>query len=202
MTLYRPDSFREDDPTRSSDFIRAHSFATLVSSAPDGTPQATHLPLILDQQDESRRLLGHMARANPHWRELDGRPVLAIFAGPHAYISPSWCSYSNAVPTWNYVVVHVHGTVRMLPAVEARDQVLDRFMTAYEGQAWQGDEGFRQQLLEAIVAFEIPIQRWEGKWKLSQNHPRERLEEVIAGLEREPGVGDRATIAAWMRELL
>ncbi len=111
--MYIPSSFAERNVSKLHDFVTANSFATLVSansprSNNGGEPQASHLPLLCDRTfGPLGQLVGHMATANPHWRQLDGEKVLAIFAGPHAYISPTWYETDNAVPTWNYVAVHV-----------------------------------------------------------------------------------------------
>jgi transcriptional regulator len=103
--VYVPTAFAETDTTRLHEFIRRHSFSILTSFG-EGGAIASHLPLLLDADAGSPgQLLGHMARANPQWRRVDGE-VLAIFAGPHAYVSPSWYEEPNTVPTWNYVAVH------------------------------------------------------------------------------------------------
>jgi transcriptional regulator len=108
--MYIPKAFHVSDRSVLDAFITHNSFATLVSTV-DGTLYATHLPLIFDRTPSSPGvLLGHVARANPHWRAFDGhQEALAIFHGPHAYISPSWYATSPAVPTWNYAVVHAYG---------------------------------------------------------------------------------------------
>jgi len=113
--MYLPKPFREDDPARLHALIRAHGFATLISER-DGEPFASHLPLLLDAERGPRgTLLGHMARANPQWRSFDqGRAALAIFHGPHCYVSPSWYANAPAVPTWNYAAVHAYGRPRVL----------------------------------------------------------------------------------------
>ena len=109
--MYIPKAFQVSDSRVLAEFIASNSFATLISSV-QGSLFATHLPLILDQSRSSQGvLLGHVARANRHWQAFDGQQeALAIFHGPHAYISPSWyASSSPAVPTWNYAVAHVYG---------------------------------------------------------------------------------------------
>src|SRR4051812_36029868 len=101
--MYVPTAFAETDPAKLHDFIEAHSFGLLVS-APGGVPVATHLPLLLERSTGPHGcLVGHVARANPQWEGLDGKPVLAVFSGPHAYVSPAWYESENVVPTWNYV---------------------------------------------------------------------------------------------------
>lgn len=169
--VFIPPSFQVDDVAILYDFIDRYSFATLVSTL-HGSPFATHLPLLLDRENDV--LLGHIARANPHreafTREQD---TLAIFAGPHAYISPSWYVTAPSVPTWNYTAVHVYGTSRILSAERTRE-VVDRTILKYESTReapWSNDlpEDYRQKLLAGIVGFEMPIMRIEGKFKLGQN---------------------------------
>ncbi len=106
--MYTPPRFRETDEAFTLDFVAANGFATLVSVGQDG-PVATHVPIDLHRDASATYLLGHMARANPQWRTLSpDRDVLAIYLGPHAYVSPRWYDHPN-VPTWNYLAVHVYG---------------------------------------------------------------------------------------------
>ncbi len=109
--MYIPESFREDRRQILQAFMRDNSFATLVS-CDHGRPIASHLPFLLDgDRGSSGFLLGHMARANPQWRDLADHPnVMVIFQGPHAYVSPSYYRSDFAVPTWNYVTVHAYGS--------------------------------------------------------------------------------------------
>jgi transcriptional regulator len=175
--MYVPAAFAETDPARLFDLIEAYSFGLLISSG-DGEPLATHLPLLVEREVAPRgRLIGHMARANPHWQSLDGRRVLCVFAGPHAYVSPTWYEAQNVVPTWNYVAVHVYGTCRLVDEAKAAD-VVARYVATYErsqAEAWQLDTGTRyfERLVKLIVGFYVEIERTEGKWKLGQNHPPE-----------------------------
>ena len=173
--MYIPKAFRVSDNSTLDAFITHHSFATLVSTV-DGSLFATHLPLILDRPPSSPGvLLGHVARANPHWRAFDGKQeALAVFHGPHAYISPSWYTTSPAVPTWNYSAVHVYG----VPHVVADDlrlaDIVDRLVAFYEAgmpAPWSGvlPADFKANLLKAIVGFTMEITRVEGKFKLGQN---------------------------------
>ena len=119
--MYNPASFAQHDVSKLHAFLRRHSFATLVSSG-EGGLVASHLPLLLDPRaGRLGHLLGHMARANPQWRQVEGE-VLAIFQGPHTYISPSWYEEPGMVPTWNYVAVHAYGTLQL---VDRRGELLD-----------------------------------------------------------------------------
>lgn len=172
--MYIPPAFREEDLDTLHGLMRRHSFATLVTL--DGSrPFATHLPLLLDpQRGPFGTLRGHVARANPQGRHLEGdEEVLAIFQGPHAYMSPSWYETALSVPTWNYVAVHAYGTPRLLDAEETlvllRDLVQE-YESGFE-QPWPFDlpDEFTRKLLQAITGFEIEVTRLEGKQKLSQN---------------------------------
>jgi transcriptional regulator len=199
--VYVPTAFAETDTARLHEFMRRHSFSILTSFGQGGAI-ASHLPLLLDAEAGSRgQLLGHMARANPQWRRVEGE-VMAIFAGPHAYVSPSWYEEPGTVPTWNYAAVHAYGTFHL---VEDREGVLDilrRSVGTYEGRRpdpWVFDEsaGHVENLLKAIVGFRIEITRLEGKWKLSQNQPEARRRKVAKALAGSPDEGSRA-IAAMM----
>jgi transcriptional regulator len=188
-------------------FIEQHSFATLIT-VPRGEPFASHLPLLIEPDHAPHgRLVGHMARANPQWRDADGTPALAIFHGPHAYISPAWYEAQNVVPTWNYVAVHVRGTLRVVADRSQLYSIVERTVETYERgrkQAWSIDDpdaAFIDGLLNAIVGFTIDIEHIEGKWKLSQNHDAARRERVVQALRAEGGE-DRLNIAAMMEQSL
>lgn len=204
--MYTPPHFAETDLTALHDLIERYSFGLLVSQV-EGAPFATHLPFLLDRAaSASGALVGHVARANPHWRELEGQPVLAVFSGPHAYISPTWYESGPAVPTWNYVAVHATGRATL---VEDRGALLDivrRSVTYYEAalpRPWALDETgpFVERLLPQIVGFRIEIERLEGKKKLSQNHLPERREKVIRALELQSSE-EAGAVAELMRETL
>src|SRR5689334_11890616 len=132
--MYIPPHFAASDPQLGLDIIDRHSFATLVT-VHDGLPFATHLPLLLEQRGPRRTLVGHVARANPKWQHLElGQRVLAVFAGPHAYVSPTWYEpRPDNVPTWNYVAVHVRGRPRLLPAGAATLDVVSRLSARHDG---------------------------------------------------------------------
>lgn len=202
--MYVPTVFAEDDPATLVGLMRGASFATLITSS-GGAPTATHLPLLLDEAEASAgRLLGHVARANDHWRDFDGATeALAIFQGPHAYISPSWYESENMVPTWNYAAVHAYGRPRVIEDPDAVLAVLARLVATYESDAtgnWsmaKGDAEIMRGMTKGIVAFEMPIERVEGKWKMSQNRKPEDARGAIAGLRRL-GDPEAAAVAADM----
>jgi transcriptional regulator len=130
--MYIPAAFAERDLTRLHDFIERHSFGLLVSQV-DALPFASHLPFLLDRTAGPHgALVGHMARANPQWREADGQTVLAIFSGPHAYISPTWYEAEQVVPTWNYTAVHAYGRVQIIEDESALLEIVQETIRLYE----------------------------------------------------------------------
>ncbi len=190
--MYIPAAFREDRLDVLHRIIREHSFVTLVSNGSDGLI-ATHLPVLLDERKgKLGTLVGHVARENPHWRSFAGdQDTLAIFQGPHAYVSPSWYTTPFAVPTWNYVAVHAYGRPRIVEDEARLYGIVAELVKAFEGQftyAWDLDarREYAEKLLKNIVGFEMEITRLEGKRKLSQNRSRADQEGVVAGL-RERG---------------
>jgi transcriptional regulator len=194
--VYTPAQFSEPDLATLHAFIEANSFAVLFSWG--GEPFASHLPLLLERTPAPRgRLLGHVARANPQWRTADGQRVLAVFSGPHAYVSPSWYEEPDVVPTWNYVAVHATGVFRAVDEPGAARALVGRMVDFYERgreRPWEfrGSPGYLERMLRGIVAFEIDVERIEGKWKLSQNHPPARRARVIRGLRGQDDPDARA----------
>ncbi len=204
--MYRPRHYDIDDTSALHKLMREESFALLVT-APDGVPVASHLPIFLDTESGGPdRLLGHMAKANPQWRDFDGEmEAMVMFWGPHAYVSPTWYVSEKMVPTWNYVTVHAYGKPRVLPSPDDATDVLARLIDVYESEAtgpWSmdrlPDEYFEKQL-KGIVAFEIPIDRLQGKFKLNQKNSAAAREGVIKGL-REPGNAEAEKVARLMAE--
>jgi len=205
--MYVPQSFAELEQETLLDFIEQRSFATLVTQDAD-RPVVSHIPLLLDRTTGTDGcLIGHMARANPQWRHMEHRSALAVFNGANAYISPAWYEVANAVPTWNYVAVHVYGTVRLEHDSDQLLQIVRRYVDFFEADIstpWSVDDAdpeFIDKLLGAIVGFTIDIERIEGKWKLSQNHDRDRRTQVIRAL-RNAGGHDERQIADLMTATL
>jgi transcriptional regulator len=199
--VYTPKHFAETDVARLQALVRDHNFATLIC-AQQGEITVSHLPLLLDV--ERGVLRGHMARANPQWRMFSPQvEVLAIFHGPHHYISPRWYASHPSVPTWNYAVVHVHGRVRVIDGGKALEALVRDLAEHHEAGAahpWVMDlpGDYQEQMLAAIVGFEIGISRLEGKFKLSQNRPAADRPLVIEALERI-GNDDARGVADLMR---
>lgn len=210
--MYIPRHFRQQQASELHGLMRAHPLATLITHGDQGLT-ANHVPLLFAAAAGAHGVLrGHVARANPVWHAaMAGCPALALFHGPDAYVSPGWYPSKRddprVVPTWNYAVVHVHGT---LTAVEDRAWLL-ALVTALTAtheasrpEPWQvGDAPpeYVEQLLGAIVGLELAVTRIEGKWKLSQNRPPADRAGVAAGLRAEAGpagddLADRVAAAA------
>jgi len=203
--MYTPVAFREERPEVLQSIIRRHSFGTVVSQR-DGGLVASHLPFLLrPEEGTAGALLGHMARANPQWQDFQaGAEVLVLFQGPHGYISPSWYETREAVPTWNYEVVHAYGIPAVIEDPASVRALLDATIAEYESslpEPWStariSDE-LVERLQRAIVGFEIRITRLEGKRKLSQNRPEADQRGVLAGL-RSTGATELAQL---MEEVL
>ena len=203
MSIYTPHTFTARDETAIARLVRDHPFATLITPG-NPEPFISHLPLELaSDRGPQGTLLGHMARANPHWRHFGDGASIAVFHGPHAYVSPSWyVEPATAVPTWNYAVVHVHGMAAPMSDPAETRALLDRLVRRYEGtrpRPWQLQLEGRplEALLEAIVGFHVRIERVDAKLKLSQNRGAEDRDRVIAGLLGEDHPDASAT-ADWM----
>jgi transcriptional regulator len=162
----------------------------------------SHIPFLPERgADGAIRLLGHVARGNEQWKALEGAEhLVAIFQGPHAYVSPTWYASHPSVPTWNYSVVHAHGSARLMDEAGLHD-LLMRLSAIYEAgnpKPWRMSElpaAYVDSMLKMIVGFEIEVERLEGKFKLSQNRPAE-VPRVIAALE----AGKEHEIASLMRD--
>ena len=199
--MYIPSHFKITDETIAYDIIKEHSFATLFSQH-NGLPFATHLPLLLNK--DNTYLYGHFARPNPQWKDLKNQTVLAVFHGPHCYISPSWYETNEAVPTWNYVTVHVYGEVELM---EDENELMGSFqemVLKYEApdspyKLEDVDAGFLAGMSKGVQGFKIKIHKIEGKAKLSQNHSLQRKELVINQLEQSSKSNEQQ-IALLMKE--
>jgi len=194
--MYVPRHYAVTDRQQLHDFIKGNGFGIMFSgNGPE--PVASHLPFILDESaGEQGTLLSHMAGANRQWRHADGQQVLTVFQGPHTYVSPTWYQDPETVPTWNYVAVHVYGILKVVQDQERIQNILARITDYYEAslpQPWQAEftSEYAQQMVKRIVAFEIEIDKMQGKWKLNQNHPEERRRRVVDVLKTMPGDNSR-----------
>ena len=205
--MYVPASFAISDEKTLESFIERYDFATLTSSSSTGLV-ASHIPIMLRPVAGKAVLIGHVARANDQWRQFDGKAeALAIFHGPHAYISPTWYSTSPAVPTWNYAAVHVYGKPRAREEGDFTAAALRDLVARHEGfraKPWRTEDlasDFYEKLARAIVAFEMPIHRIEGQFKLGQNRSQDDRAGMLEGLDAEKSP-DAEALAAFIRETL
>ncbi|PWT77004.1 MAG: FMN-binding negative transcriptional regulator [Proteobacteria bacterium] len=205
--MYVPETFREKRIDELHALIETNGFGMLLS--PDAEdPVITHLPLLLERdRGPQGTLIGHVARGNPHWRRLQEQPnVLAIFHGPHTYVSPSWYEEHPSVPTWNYAVVHARGRARVMTDSEDLYSIVSRLVATYEGprpSPWRMDlpEDYQRRMLSGIVGFEIEIVDLTGKFKLSQNRPAADQRRVIEALA-QGAPAERETAALMERAVL
>jgi transcriptional regulator len=187
--------------------MQAYSFAILFG--PQSTPEslaplaATHLPLVVKDEGPHGLLEGHFARANRHWQALAGRDTLAVFAGPHSYVSPALYVDPLSVPTWNYIAVHAYGTLELVDDEAGKEALLAGLIHVHEpafAEKWRAMPGdFRRSMLAGIVGFRIAIQRIEGKFKLSQN--RDETERGNVQAAHVAGTADQLAMATWMKRL-
>ncbi len=205
MSLYTPAHFAIDARAPLARLVHDYPFATLITPAAEG-PIISHVPLLFVAGCEPHgTLIGHVARANPHWQHARGVDSIAIFHGPHAYVSPSWYGDPpRMVPTWNYAAVHAHGALEIIEDPIETRQVLDALVQRFEharAAPWRFEMPARQRdaMVGAIVAFRMRIKRLEGKFKLSQNRTPADTTRVIDGLRRE-GYPEADATAQWMQD--
>jgi len=198
--MHIPKYYREEDKKRIVEFLKANSFPALVSH--DGEKLvATHLPVeIIEKEDGSLTVLGHMSRANPQWKSFGDQEVLLIFQGAHTYISPRWYNHVN-VPTWNYINVHVYGKVRMLDGEELKS-LLSELVKKHETGTGYSMEGlpadFVEKEMRGVAGFALDVTRLDAASKLSQNRDDESYASIISHL-KERGDDVSAEIAREMQ---
>ena len=204
--MYTPRAFAETDLTGLDRLIERDAFVTLVTVA-DGLPFVSHLPVLYARDGDRIVIEGHWARPNPQARHAG--PALVIVHGPHAYLSPGWYADKEEaarVPTWNYAVAHLHGTLESTEDADRLASIVDRLSQANEarvGNDWRfehdRDDHVRQ--LRGIIGFRFTVDRVELKFKLSQNHPVANVEGAATALHRLGGE-DNVAVADLMRERL
>jgi len=194
--MYLPEYFREERPEALHDFIRRHHFGAVVCTTAEGLT-ANHLPLLLSVSQGGETVLrGHLARANPIWKTVSAdAPVLVIFTGANHYITPSWYpakqEYGKVVPTWNYSVVHAHGTVRFTDDRDLSLQCVRELTDLHESQRanrWavtDAPPAYIESMVASIIAFEIRVTRLIGKFKASQHRSEAERQAVLGALETE-----------------
>jgi transcriptional regulator len=208
--MYLPKHFAETRIEVLHALVRAHPLGALVTLGAGGL-EANHIPFEIDPDPAPfGTLRGHVARANPLWRELSrGGDALAIFQGPSTYVSPSWYPSKQAdgkvVPTWNYAVVHAYGPLRAVDDAAWLRAFVERLTNRHESgrtAPWHVTDApadYVDKMVTAIVGIELPVTRLLGKWKTSQNRPARDRAGVVAGLEQDGGDAARA-MAALVRE--
>ncbi|MDM5334064.1 FMN-binding negative transcriptional regulator [Ureibacillus composti] len=201
--MYIPKHFQINDDEFIYEMIEQYSFATLFS-VHNGEPYATHLPLILNKTENA--LSGHFARQNEQWKVINNQKVLVVFQGPHCYISPSWYETGQAVPTWNYVSVHVYGELEIVEdqtvILDSLSEMVNKYESPVSSYDYRDvDPKYIEGMRKGIVAFKIKITKIEAKAKLSQNHSVERQELVIRELEKSSDQ-DNLQIASLMKKNL
>lgn len=180
--MYLRPAFVETDLEKIAALVTAHSFGVLVTTGADGV-SASHIPFTVAREGEALLLEGHLGRANPQCAELAGGQGLAIFGGPHAYVSPSWYATQPAVPTWDYAAVHIHGVLEPVDDAETLYGMLRRLSahdTTFDVDGL--DPTYRAGMVRGIRGFRLRSQRIEAQWKMSQNRSAADRQGVVAGL--------------------
>jgi transcriptional regulator len=200
--MYTPSFNRVADRAVLIEAMQAYPFAILFGLQ-DQTPVATHLPLVVKDEGPHGLLEGHFARANRHGQALAGRETLVVFSGPHSYVSPTLYVDPLSVPTWNYIAVHAYGTLSLVEDEPGKDELLTGLIQANQPafvEKWRAmPQDFRHEMLAGIVGFRIPIERIEGKFKISQNREEDERRNVRAA--HAAGTPDQQALAAWMARL-
>lgn len=199
VAMYIPKSLTMEPENSVAQFISDYGFGILMSES----LEATHLPFLhAANEGELGTLYSHMARANSHWKELQDKQVMVVFAGPHAYISPTWYASGPAVPTWNYAAVHVYGKFELL-SDEQTIQVVKDTVKKYELELLNNPqvmpEDYQQKLSKAIVSFKLTISRVDAKHKLGQQRKIEDQQGVVEALESSDNL-DAVGLSQYMRK--
>jgi transcriptional regulator len=202
--MYSPTYNRVEDRAELIAFMRANSFAVLVTGT-GGALHASHLPVRVVEKEGKIILDMHMAKANAQWKEFFDDEVMVVFAGPHAYVSPRWYEEQERVPTWNYAAVHAYGIAVVVSEKNKKYESQRRLVTDMDPQWLPKFDALRQgyvdMMLEGIVNFEIPVARLETRWKLSQNRGRREMELIAEQLAKSADSAERALAALTRKHL-
>jgi len=193
--MYIPKKFQQDDIKNFKDVMIEYPFATLITHNETGT-DAEHIPLLLNRVNDKDVLQGHIAKANPLWKNIkENTPVLIVFNGPNCYISPNYYptkqDHGKVVPTWNYVVVHVKGIISAIHDEKWKLKMIDNLTNQHEkhqANPWvitDAPSEYINKMLPAIVGLEIEILSINGKWKVSQNQPERNKQGIYTALAQE-----------------
>lgn len=207
--MFTPSVFCQSDTAAILELCKRHGFATLITGS-GGHAFITHIPLLVDSMDDGRfRIVGHVAKANPHAGALEaGRDTVAVFLGPHAYISPSWYRHEPRVPTWNYAAVHFHGVPQAISEPAAVADSVARLTAKYEtlvnpASPWGFDPSRPEVVreLKAIVMFQMETETVYAKFKFNQNHPAESRQSVADALITSTDPLERMTAEIMLENL-
>jgi transcriptional regulator len=203
--MYHLPVYQEKDQQKIIAFIQQYPFATLIGVSPQQHPVATQIPLLVKQKDGRLFLTGHLMKQTDHHKAfLENDQTLVLFHGPHAYISASWYENKQQASTWNYMTVHVRGTMQYLPD-EALPDMLDELTSHFENNPDSPSlykelpAEYLQRLMKAIVAFEIAVENTDAIFKLSQNRDEKSFGQIIQQLEQ--GDCDAQRVAAEMKKI-
>ena len=205
--MYLPKHFDQTDRALALEVMRTHNFAMLVGNDEAGAPYISHLPLVVSSADENAggtiRIEGHVAKPNQHWRILQARPqALAVFQGPHAYLSPRMYPDLMRVPTWNYIAIHAYGEAKLVEDPVGKDALLKRLIGIHEpayAQQWRDlGEEYQQKMLMGIVGFEITVTKLEAKFKMNQHRKEAHATTYAAYSQGNP---NERELAQWMERL-
>jgi transcriptional regulator len=203
--MYSPPYNRVEDREELVAFMRAHSFALLIT-ATGGAPLASHLPVTIADGAGGIVIHSHMAKPNPQWKEFFEDEVLVVFSGPHAYVSPRWYEATERVPTWNYASVHAYGTVRITQDKAAKHAAQRALVAALDPRWLPRFDSLRPEyvasMLDGIVTFDVAVTRLETRWKLSQNRGRREQELIAAELDRSSNPALKALAALTRRHFV
>lgn len=202
--MYTPKFNQLTDRAVLLDAMQRYSFAIVFGGeGANGAAQATHLPLMVKDEGEHGVIEGHFAKANPHWYALAGREALVVFPGPHSYVSPANYVEELSVPTWNYIAVHAYGKLTLVEDDAGKEALVEGLVAINEPrylEQWRSlPEGYRRTMLAGIIGFRIPVERVEGKFKLSQN--RKEQERLNVHETQTVGSSDERELAGWMEQL-
>jgi len=202
--MYRPEKFKVDNIEIEREFIKSYPLGVFISNS-ENSLDLNYLPFVFESSGEDYFLIGHMARANPQWKHLDGNAAVVSFQGPDRYISPSWYKTANQVPTWNYAAVEVRGRVELLHSYEKIEEILSKSVLQFEEQnqtTWNYNlsEDLRRGMVAHIVGIKIHIEKIEGKFKLSQNRHDSDFQGVAFNLGQSTRTSDQEMLS-WIRKL-
>ncbi len=202
--MYIPKHYKEEDMVQLVAFMNQYPFALLISQL-DGKPFATHLPFIIEKNENGILLQSHMALANPQWKQLAGQQVLIVFSEPHAYISPSLYEKKENVPTWNYIAVHIYGHATLIENQDKVEQLLHKtistFEPAYVAQYKELNSDYLRRMVKGIKAFSIEVNDVQGKFKLSQNKTIVEQKNIVDHLQKQ-NENTSVAIAQYMKNKL